>query len=424
MKKLIPVVILIICITGCHKKKEHHVTSIIKKTNDTAIAIHYPEFQYSKLDSAIKKEVDKIYYNFQKEYAKYESELNIDYEYNILNKRYVNVALSIFINSKSLANPINQIKVFHYDVEQKTLLTLKDIILKEELVKLIPKIKTILVEKYKDCLLMDKMNEIIIPNFDNYQEFNFDDNNLIFYFDPYKLTAGYCDIIKIELSLDQVNLNIPLERGVFEETEILFPIKKENNISINKPSIALTFDDGPSKYTNDIIELLKRHDARATFFVIGNKVKLYQKTIQKMTSYGNEIGNHSYNHKWLTKVTDDELVNQINKTQNIIQEITGKSPTLFRPTYGSINQHLRDKMKLEIVMWTVDTSDWKTTNSKLIAKRALNSIKEDDIILMHDTHKQTYEALKIMIPKLKEKGYQFVTVSELNEIRILRQSSR
>ena len=143
-----------------------------------------------------------------------------------------------------------------------------------------------------------------------------------------------------------------------------------------------------------------------------------------MTSYGNEIGNLSYNHKWLTKVTDDELVNQINKTQNIIQEITGKSPTLFRPTYGSINQHLRDKMKLEIVMWTVDTSDWKTTNSKLIAKRALNSIKEDDIILMHDTHKQTYEALKIMIPKLKEKGYQFVTVSELNEIRILRQSSR
>ena len=405
-------ILSILLITGCNQEKEKQVTSIIKKENNIAIAIHYPNFQYQKLDQQIKKEIDSISQEFQQMSSK-EKELNIDYDYNILNDRYINVQLFIYIHNKK---EYHQVKTFHYDIKKKKLLTLKDIINEEELKKLVPKIKTILTKQYSNYLVLDKLNETITPDFSHYLQFYFDDNDFTFYFDANQFTKEYHDIIRAKISLDLVNLTIPLERGMFQEEDVILPTRKQEPIDQNKPMIALTFDDGPSKYTNSIIELLKKYDARATFFVIGNKVKLYQETIQKLVRYGNEIGNHSYNHKWLTKVSDDELVNQINTTQNIIQETTGLVPKLFRPTYGSINQHLREKISLDIVMWTVDTSDWKTTNSKKIASYALKAIKNKDIILMHDTHKQTYEALKIMLPKLKDQGYQFITVSELNEI--------
>ncbi|MCI8445111.1 MAG: polysaccharide deacetylase family protein, partial [Bacilli bacterium] len=161
-----------------------------------------------------------------------------------------------------------------------------------------------------------------------------------------------------------------------------------------------------------------------TFFVIGNKVNLYQDTLRTMVKNGNEIGNHSYNHKYLTRVTDHELLQQIEDTQAVITKTTGTTPKLFRPTYGSINKHLREKVDLDIIMWTVDTSDWKSTNAKKIATKALDTIQDGDIILMHDTHSQTLKALSYMLPKLKEEGYQLVTVSELNEIRVLRESTR
>lgn len=412
MKKLLFLILSILLITGCSGEKERQVTSIIQKENNVAIAIHYPKFQYQKLDQKIKKEVDSVNQTFQQIPSK-EKELNIDYEYTILNDRYINVRLIIYIHDKK---EYHQIKTFHYDIKKKKLLTLEDIINKEELTKLVPKIKTILTKQYSTYIILDKLNETIIPDFTHYLEFYFDDNDFTFYFDSNQFTKGYQDVVSATISLDLINLIIPLERGTFQEEDVLFPTRKHAPIDQNKPMIALTFDDGPSKYTDSILELLKKYDARATFFVIGNKVELYKETIQKMIRYGNEIGNHSYNHKWLTKVSDDELVSQINTTQNIIQETTGVTPKLFRPTYGSINQHLREKIPLDIIMWTVDTSDWKTTNSKKIASYALKAIKNKDIILMHDTHKQTYEALKIMLPKLKEKGYQFVTVSELNEI--------
>lgn len=405
-------ILSILLITGCNQEKEKQVTSIIKKENNIAIAIHYPKFQYPKLDHQIKKEIDSISQEFHQISSK-EKELNIDYKYNILNNRFINVQLLIYIHNKK---EYHQVKNFHYDIKKKKLLTLKDMINEEELKKLVPKIKTILTKQYSNYLVLDKLNETITTDFSHYLQFYFDDNDFTFYFDSDQFTKGYYNIICAKISLDLINLTIPLERGMFQEEDVILPTKKHEPIDQNKPMIALTFDDGPSKYTDSIIELLKKYDARATFFVIGNKVKLYQKTMLKMVRYGNEIGNHSYNHKWLTKVSDDELVNQINTTQNIIQETTGLVPKLFRPTYGSINQHLREKISLDIIMWTVDTSDWKTTNSKKIASYTLKTIKNNDIILMHDTHKQTYEALKIMLPKLKEQGYQFVTVSELNEI--------
>ena len=115
----------------------------------------------------------------------------------------------------------------------------------------------------------------------------------------------------------------------------------------------------------------------------------------------------------LSKLNDDELLNQINKTQEIIKEYTGFTPTLFRPSYGSIKKSQKSMIDLNIILWNVDTLDWKYHNSKRIASRVINKVKDGDIILMHDIYSATANSLNIIIPELQNRGYTFVTIPEL-----------
>lgn len=189
------------------------------------------------------------------------------------------------------------------------------------------------------------------------------------------------------------------------------------NKNINTKLVAITFDDGPSDYTEELIEYLNFEKCKATFFILGNKVKLYSDVLNKSIRYGNEIGNHSYNHKLLTKLTDDELKEQIFKTQNVIKDTLNYKPKLLRPTYGAINNNIKNISGLDIVLWNVDTMDWKYKNSNTIVNRAVKSLKDKDIILLHDTHKRTIEAIKKIVPIIKERGFKCATVSELKNER-------
>lgn len=185
----------------------------------------------------------------------------------------------------------------------------------------------------------------------------------------------------------------------------------------NKKNIAITFDDGPSIYTNDIINYLYENGCTGTFFVLGNKALKNQNTLLNAINKGNEIANHTYSHPWLTHLSDEEIIEEINKTQDIIKNITGNRATLFRPSYGDINKKIKKMINLRIVFWTNDSRDWKYKSAKTIASNVIRNIKDNDIILMHDTHKRTLDALKIIVPKLKELGYEIITVSELLRIR-------
>lgn len=196
-------------------------------------------------------------------------------------------------------------------------------------------------------------------------------------------------------------------------------ITASTTVDISQPVVALSFDDGPSKYTEKIINYLHEEDVVATFFVVGNKVPLYQKTLKKAIKYKNEIGNHSYSHKWLSRLNDMEMKEEIEKGNSVIKEELGYTTKLLRPTYGGINQRLRDNTNLQIVFWSVDTKDWKYKNVQSIVKETENT-KDGDIILMHDLHERTLKALKEIIPLLKEKNFEFVTVSELEKIKFLR----
>lgn len=421
MKKVLCLCLCLLLVTGCNKQ-ENKVKTIVQKNNQMKIAINYPITNENRLDQKIQKDVKKRYQNFleqQKEFVAIakDAEFNIDYTYDIIDQRYMMVVLKTFSNSNLLSNPMNDLDTYVYDKKENKFLTLSDVISTTEKKKVTTMILKQLKEQYPDCLLIDRAKKLL--NQVTKIHFTFDEEQFYFYFEPYEISAGYFDIMTISIPIENLGLIIDINEGKVEKewkkiettTKIIDP---------NQKSVALTFDDGPSVYTDDLLNILKKYDASGTFFVIGNKVEIYSDTLRRMIQEGNEIGNHSYNHKWLTKVSDQEFLKQINQTQQVVKKVTGFTPRLMRPTYGAVNQSLRKRSKLKIVMWDVDTRDWESHNIDHILKKTVQSTKDGSIILMHDTKKQTVTILEKLLKELKKEGYQFVTVSELDKMKQLK----
>jgi len=188
-----------------------------------------------------------------------------------------------------------------------------------------------------------------------------------------------------------------------------------NNRYIDKDIklVAFTFDDGPNYNTSAVIDILNKYNVTATFFVMGKNISGNEKIIKKMNDYNMEIGNHTFNHLLLTKYNDDKIKEEINKTNELIFNIIGKYPRLLRTSYGAVNKKIKENVNMPIIIWNIDTLDWKYKNSNRIAKRMLDNVKDGDIILMHDIYKSTLNSLDIVIPELLDRGFQIVSVSEL-----------
>lgn len=178
--------------------------------------------------------------------------------------------------------------------------------------------------------------------------------------------------------------------------------------------VALTFDDGPSGFTKEIVSLLKEYNYNATFFILGNKLNIdYKEILQESLKNGNEIGIHGFSHKSFTRLKMSELEDEINKSKKYVYNLTGYTPILVRPPYGNINNSIRKFGYGPYILWNNDTLDWKLRDAKKIYNRLANSIEENNIILMHDTYLTTYKALELILPYLKENNYKVVTVSKL-----------
>lgn len=189
--------------------------------------------------------------------------------------------------------------------------------------------------------------------------------------------------------------------------------KEATSIDPDKPMVALTFDDGPGKRTSELLDMLEEYSAHATFFVLGTNVERYPDEIKKMQEIGCEVGNHSYSHEDLSKLKKKGLKKQVNKTNELIKDITGYGVLLVRPPYGAISETMKKQMEQPMILWNIDTLDWKTRDAKKTIEAVMTDVKDGDIILMHDIHSETIDAAMKLIPKLQEEGYQLVTVSEM-----------
>lgn len=207
------------------------------------------------------------------------------------------------------------------------------------------------------------------------------------------------------------------DRSYYEERgDIVWEVPTEEKY------MALTFDDGPDpQQTLKIMEVLKQYDAKATFFLVGDRVERYPEVVRQELQEGHEIANHSFRHPSFQGLPGNSMENELIKTQDAIYKATGQKPVLFRPPGGFYNEKIIQLSKdhhLQMILWSwhQDTKDWRAPGVGRIANKVLNNARNGDIVLMHDfvyNSNQTAEALKIILPELKKHGYSFVTISEL-----------
>ena len=212
------------------------------------------------------------------------------------------------------------------------------------------------------------------------------------------------------------------ENNTTQEGDNLTQPQGDNPYGIDpsKPMIALTFDDGPSQYTWDIVKTLQEHGARGTFFLIGNQVATHQAAIDYTLANHNEIASHSFNHENLTKLTDEEIRAQITPVDTALQEQHDYTPAVYRVPYGSRDERVLAILKeagKPVIGWSVDPYDWKVQNKETIVNHILTRVQDGDIILMHDIYEPTAQAVAELVPELQARGYQLVTVSELFQFR-------
>lgn len=180
--------------------------------------------------------------------------------------------------------------------------------------------------------------------------------------------------------------------------------------------LALTFDDGPSALTPQLLTTFTTHQARATLFMLGQAASLHPQTVRSAFDQGFEIGNHTTDHKMLNSISADQVRFQLRDTQERLRSMTGVNPTVMRPPYAGRNKTsdaICAQLGLAVVIWTDSPSDWVNRDKQTIIDLTLKRARRNAIMLFHDTHTWTVEAMATLVPKLQEQGYTLVTVSEL-----------
>lgn len=188
-------------------------------------------------------------------------------------------------------------------------------------------------------------------------------------------------------------------------------------LSPDKKTIAFTFDDGPSPYEPELIDFLVKSHSEATFYLVGSRLELFPKSIEAMTKNKMEVGNHTFDHRVLTTLSDEEIKEEITKTNDLYYELTKEKMTSLRPSYGSINKRVLVQIGMPVILWSLDTLDWKSRDADKIAKTILNEVEDGDIVLMHSLYGSTVEAVKKVLPELYKEGYQVTSVSKLAKLK-------
>lgn len=223
----------------------------------------------------------------------------------------------------------------------------------------------------------------------------------------------------LEVNFEEGKINVDKEINNKEKDLRKEEILTKKYYSINearkeKKLVALTFDDGPGPHTDRLLEILEKNNAKATFFVVGYNIDKYEEVVKKAHDNGHEIAIHGDTHKAFLKMSINSIQNEINNINQELENLQIPNSNLVRPPYGSINSKIINNLDYSFIMWSIDTRDWESKNKDKIKEELYKHIEEGSIILMHDIHKTTVDAVEEILKELKDE-YEFVTVSELFE---------
>ena len=214
-------------------------------------------------------------------------------------------------------------------------------------------------------------------------------------------------------AVDQDSTLLPLAPAGTREQVTNFDPKRTD-----KKLIALTFDDGPNPNTTPrLLDILKEKHTHATFFTLGTTARSNPEIVKRAKNEGNEIGTHTMYHQNLANLNKSAIEADINEAKQTLSSIIGEPPTSLRPPYGSINNNVKATANLPLIIWTIDTEDWRNRNPEMIKNHILNTAFDGAIVLMHDIYPTTIDAIPAVIDELRNNGYEPVTIKQLTSAR-------
>ena len=401
-------------------------TAYIQMEEDLVVRILYPESDITVLNKALNTWVTETVEEYQAECRDCHiigdcGELTAEYESHMVSDRWVSIKISGIFDKPFLAHPIDIIATFHADLSTGELITLDDLLVSdkrsalENMVASAAGVDTEIIDAnfLKHWVLTSEGLEITLERGD-YLPMS-DGTKVLLY--PYENLEGILAVPKEALPM-QTPSPEPIETPPADNISQQEPHPQP--LDPTQPMIALTFDDGPGKHTSRLLDIFSTHGGRGTFFVIGNILESRADVLNRMVSEGHEIGGHSWDHRQLTKLSTTDLNKQLVGTRGKIHELTGVDAPLLRPPYGSFNSQVQNMCKdqgIVIVNWSLDTLDWKYKDADRLYHTILDEVQDGDIVLCHDLHGSTVDAMEKVIPELIARGYQLVTVSELLDQR-------
>ncbi|NBJ71192.1 MULTISPECIES: polysaccharide deacetylase family protein [Clostridia] len=401
-----------------------------QETDAYTYSISKPETRSEKINSTIAKWIKGQKEAFLKTVSlskriKEVAHLNIQLETNRITEDYYSLVFRTYV-IHGAANEREMVKVFNFDVKKAPFLTINDILHLDE--KHLDEIKEMIWEELqenKELLpyLNKRQTNEVLQELEEWQ-WSIDRKGLTLYWDEYELAEGYAGTVEISVPIKKIyvflqdHMDSYLQMSKEQQVEKKKIIQEEHRKKLtNGKYVALTFDDGPSPQgTPKILKTLEKFDAKATFFMLGSQVDYYPDLARKVVEEGHEIANHTNSHPNLSKMSDAIIKKELDYTNEKIKEVTGISPSLIRPPYGIYNDNVIKYAKennQSTILWSVDSLDWKNRNGSAIQKIVQNEITPGAIVLLHDIHSTTADALPKLLKTLKQAGYQFITVSQL-----------
>lgn len=436
---------------GASEQSESGICSIIEQNDKQTVSVHYPVTGYAKIDEIIAGFSLNRIELFKQETANIKIvtdenlpyELHMDYEITYQTSRHISI---LFTESKYLGSlqPEKTIYTYNFNIEQERLLSLKDIFKGSSayLEVLSQYVYEALINENVLNLTLDKewVTKGSQPLEANFKHFLLVEGGVQIFFEKYQLGPAFIgepiltvpfDVFTAHIELKEKSLESEVSTTepedpspIVETTEAVTESTTDQDDASNtdpavsaKKRIAITFEDGPHPiYTPLILDTLKSRNEEATFFLIGKRAFIYTDLTKRIYDDGHLIGSHSWNHPQLTRLSNSDLTIQFNRTNQVIQNITGFTPFLYRPPYGIYNEAVLESGNMPAILWSIDPLDMKFQDSEYIKNYVLDHAFDGAIIMLHDNNPYTTQALSAIIDGLIKDGFEIVSLDELLDL--------
>lgn len=409
------------------------IQTVIEESESKTIAVHYPSIGNDKIDALLKEFALNRVELFNQETANIQIandenwpyELHIDYEIAYHTERHLSL---VFREEKFMggAQSVSALFTYNFNLEHSRQLMLRDIFKgSSAYLEIISQfVYDSLINQNSLGIPLDEnwVVEGSTPLESNFKHFLIGDQGVTFLFEKYQIAPAFIgepsllipyDVFTAHIELKEIFLPAAtkIERVLPDLTHTTIAMPAEGT---SKKKIAITFEDGPHPfYTPLILDTLSSRNTLATFFVLGNRAQDYPDLIERAALDGHSIGNHSWSHPQMTRLSFDALSTQYQRTQDLVTSITGSAPLIYRPPYGVYNENVISILEAPAILWSIDPGDLIYKDSAYITNYVIDHAFDGAIILLRDTNAHTTQALSAIIDELTQLGYEFVTVEQL-----------